>query len=335
MGMKISSELIDKYLNDTCTPREREIVHEWYSSFENETEPLSYLSEAQQQELNQRMISQIDRNISLQEGYNRKRPAYIRYSAIGMAATLLIVLGLFFFRSPQPDAQKKTGMPAATALVVVHNSSSILKRQLMPDGTVIWLKPNSRITYAENFSVHKFRQVSLSGEAFFDVKRDTLRPFVIKTGNINTQVLGTSFNIKAYANSDKAEVSVITGKVLVYLDKSSHKKGKTALYLLPNQKAVYSKTTTELQKEKDFTLKIWEKDNFSFNDTPIPEVVRILEKHFSIKIQITDPEIDKYTLKADFNHQNLPNILELLSKSMDVSYQISGSQIQISKNEQE
>lgn len=333
--MKISSELIDKYLNGTCTAREREIVQEWYSSFENETEPLSYLSEAQQQELNQRMISQIDRNISLQEGPYRKTPAYIGYSVIGLAATLLIVLGLFFFRTPHPEATKKIGTPATTALLVVQNSSTILKRQLMPDGTVIWLKPNSRITYAENFSVHKFRQVCLSGEAFFDVKRDTLHPFVIKTGNIKTKVLGTSFNIKAYDNADKAEISVITGKVLVYLDKANHKKRNTAVYLLANQKAVYSKTTTKLQKENDFTLKIWERDNFSFNDTPIPKVISILEKHFSIKIQITDPEIKKYTLKADFNHQNLPNILELLSKSMDVSYQISGNQIQISKNKQE
>ena len=333
--MKITFELIDKYLNDTCTPLEREIVQEWYSSFENEPEPLSYLSESQQQELNQRMTNQIDRNISSQEASTRKRPAFISYSAMGLAATLLIVLGLFFFRTAQTDAPKKNGMPAATGLLVVHNSSSTLKRQVMPDGTVIWLKPDSRITYAENFSTHQFRQVSLSGEAFFDVKRDTLRPFIIKTGNINTKVLGTSFNIKAYDNSDKAEVSVITGKVLVYLDKANPKKRNTAVYLLANQKAVYSKATTKLQKEKDFTLKIWEKDSFRFDDTPIPDVVRILEKHFSIKIQITDPEINKYTLKADFNHQNLPNILELLSKSMDVSYQISGNKIQISKNQQE
>lgn len=333
--MKISSQLIEKYLNNTCTPQEREIVHEWYSSFESEPEPLSHLSESQQRELNQRLIGQIDRNISLLEGHRQKRPAYINYSAIGLVATLLIVLGLFLFRTAQPDAPKRTGGPVATALVVIHNGSTILKRQLLPDGTVIWLKPNSRITYAEKFSAHKFRQVSLSGEAFFDVKRDTLRPFIIKTGNINTKVLGTSFNIKAYGNSDRAEVSVITGKVLVYLDKPINKKRNTAVYLLPNQKAVYSKATAELQKENDFTLKIWKRDNFSFDDTPIPEVIRILEKHFSIKIQVIDPEINKYTLKADFNHQNLPNILELLSKSMGVSYQISGNQIQISKNEQE
>lgn len=333
--MKISSRLIDKYLNDTCTPLERELVHEWYCSFENETEPLSYLSESQQQELNQRMISQIDYNIHLQENHNRKRSIYIGYSAIALAATLLIVMGLFLFFVEQPVAQKKISRAGTVpGLLVVQNGSSILKRQLLPDGTVIWLNPNSKITYAKKFAENGLREVSLNGEAFFDVKRDPLHPFFIKTGNVNVRVLGTSFNIKAYEKADKAEISVITGKVLVYLDQDIDKKNNHKVFLLPNQKATYLKRTSNFYKERDFTLKMWERDSFTFDDTPLREVIKILEKQFSIEIQVINPEINKYTLKADFNNQNLPNILELLSKSMDISYQISGNQIQISKNEQ-
>lgn len=331
--MKISSKLIDSYLNDTCTAHERELVHEWFNSFENEEEPLSYLSAAQQQELNQRMLCKIDENIRLQEIPDKKRAKSFSYTGIGMAATLLLVLGFFFFRTEKPDMLKKTGHVAASALVTLSNPTKIMKRQLLPDGTSIWLKPNSKITYAKNIAVSKFREVALSGEAFFDVKRDTLHPFIIKTGHINTKVLGTSFNITAYDGADQAEVSVITGKVLVYLDKRLNDKGTNEVYLLPNQKAVYSKKTTNLHKEHDRTLRIWEKDDFTFNDTPLSEVVKTLEQHFDVKIEIENTEVKKYTLKADFNKQNLPDIMELLSKSMDLNYHITDKQVRISKNE--
>lgn len=333
--MKISSQLIDRYLNDTCTPLEREIVQEWYRSFESESEPLLNLSETQQQELNQRMLNQINKNISARKVYGQKTLKHAVYTRIGLVATLLLVLGLFLIRTERKNKFLKADESLATAVSIIHNASSISKKQLLPDGTVIWLKPNSKITYSENFLTNQFRQVKLDGEAFFDVKRDTLHPFIITSGNMNTKVLGTSFNIKAYENLDQAEVSVISGKVLVYLTKPLNKKNRTALLLIENQKAVYSKTTIGLQKQMDFTLKIWKKDSFSFNDTPISDVVRILEKQFSVKIEVTDPEIRTYTLRADFNHQNLPNILELLSKSLGISYQISGDHIQISKSKQE
>lgn len=331
--MKISSKLIDSYLNDTCTAHERELVHEWFNSFENEEEPLSHLSAAQQEELSRRMLCKIDENVRSQEIPNKKRTKPFNYTGIGMAATLLMVLCFFFFRTERPDVLRKTGHVTASALVTLSNPTKIMKKQLLPDGTSIWLKPNSKISYTKDIAVSKFREVALSGEAFFDVKRDTLHPFIIKTGNINTKVLGTSFNIKAYDGADQAEVSVITGKVLVYLDKLLNDKGTSEVYLLPNQKAVYSKKTTNLHKEQDRTLRIWEKDNFTFNDTPLSEVVKTLEQHFSVKIEIENAEVKKYTLKADFNKQNLPDILELLSKSMDLNYHITDKQVQISKNE--
>jgi transmembrane sensor len=330
--MKISSKLIDRYLNDTCTAHERELIHEWFNSFENEDEPLSYLSATQQEELNRKMLHKIDKNIRSGEISGLKKLKRLRYITTGMAATLFLALGFFLFRTEKPDIAKKNTLSTASESVMVRNLSKIMKRQLLPDGTSIWLKPNSKITYAKNIALSQIREVTLNGEAFFDVKRDTLHPFIIKTGHINTKVLGTSFNIKAYDGADQAEVSVITGKVLVYLDKNFKNKGIRAVYLLPNQKAVYSKTTTDLHKKNERTLGIWEKDTFTFNDTPLSEVVNTLEQHFRVKIEIEDAEVRKYTLKADFNKQNLPDILELLSKSMDLNYEISDKQVLINKN---
>ncbi|MBE9599743.1 FecR family protein [Pedobacter sp. MC2016-24] len=332
--MKISTTLIDKYLKDSCTAEERELVHAWYRSFEYEEEPLAGLSELQQQALNQRMLDQIDRNILKSENQSSKKTTYFRYFSIGLAATLLVLLGLFLFQTEQPVKVKhKIEMAAVSDLIMLQNDSKKMKRQALSDGTIIWLKPQSQIVYPKSFAGNKFREVTLNGEAFFDVKHDNAQPFIIKTGHVLTKVLGTSFNVKAYNNAERAEVSVVTGKVLVYLDKKSDDKHTSEVYLLPNQKAVYAKTTQDLHKEKDLSLKIWEKDNFTFDDTPIMEVVKTLEKHFLVHIQIQNPEIKKYTLKADFSKQNLPNILELLSKSMDISYEILDQQILINKNE--
>jgi transmembrane sensor len=333
--MKISATLIDKYLKDSCTAEERELVHAWYCSFEHEDEPLAGLSEQQQQALNQRMLDQIDNNILKSENKSAKKTTYFRYFSIGLAATLLVLLGLFLFQTGQPlKVKHKNEMVASSNLIMLHNDSKKMKRQALSDGTIIWLKPQSQIVYPKSFAGNKTREVTLNGEAFFDVKHDNMHPFIIKTGNVLTKVLGTSFNVKAYDNAERAEVSVVTGKVLVYLDKKSDDKQTSEVYLLPNQKAVYAKATTDLHKERDQSLKIWEKDNFTFDDTPITEVVKTLEKHFLVQIQIQNPEIKKYTLKADFNKQNLPNILELLSKSMDISYEILDKQILINKNEQ-
>lgn len=334
MGMKISTTLIDRYLKDSCTAEEREQVHAWYRSFEQEEEPLAGLSEIQQQALNHRMLEQIDYNISQSEIKSKQKTTYFSYFYIGLAATLLVLLGLFLFQTEQPaKINDKINLAVVSDLMRLRNDSKKLKRQVLSDGTIIWLKPQSEIVYPKTFANTRLREVTLNGEAFFDVKHDNEHPFIIKTGNVLTKVLGTSFNVKAYDNSERAEVSVITGKVLVYLDQKNDHKHNTEVYLLPNQKAVYSKATTDLHKEKDQSLKIWEKDNFSFEDTPIQEVVKVLEKHFLVHIQILNPEIKKYTLKADFNKQNLPNILELLSKSMDISYEILDKQILINKNE--
>jgi len=332
--MKISPTLINKYLKDLCTAEERELVHAWYRSFEHEEEPLAGLSDLQQQALSHRMLDQIDYNI-LQSGIKlKKRAIYYNYFYVSLAATLLLLLGLFLIQPEQPaKINNKINLAAISDVMMLRNDSKKLDRQVLPDGTIIWLKPQSQLVYPKTFAKTKFREVTLNGEAFFDVKHDHTHPFIIKTGNVLTKVLGTSFNVKAYNNSERAEVSVITGKVLVYLDKSIAQKHNNEVYLLPNQKAVYSKTTTDLHKERDLSLKIWEKDNFSFEDTPMQEVVNTLEKHFMIHIQIVNPELKKYTLKADFNKQSLPSILELLSKSMDISYEILDKQILINKNE--
>lgn len=334
MQNEVLVQLIDKYLKGECSFEEEMIVMNWYNSFNNTIDPISELSEKQQVELKTAMLNRIKAKAYLPMVPQSKNSITslkkISYAAAGIAAAILIVFAFFNLKSGKNELQGSVPTEVISREINFKNNLNNLHKYILPDSSIVWLKPNASITYSRIF-VKNTREIKLQGEAFFEVKKDANHPFLIYSGGLVTKVLGTSFNIKSYANAN-TEISVVTGKVLVYTPATKTEKSKS-VYLLPEQKVTYIKNKHQLLKYevKEPSLSIWEKNTLSFDNIPVDSVIETLNKTFNAKIVLADSEISHLALNADFTAVNLPSIMELLSKSLNITYKLNGDTIMISK----
>ncbi|WP_353132850.1 FecR family protein [Pseudopedobacter sp.] len=319
-------KLVTKYLNNECTPEEIHCLNEWYNSFDDEQNPIDSLSDLQRQQLKQHLRQRIKNNIaltnlqSIETSNHSKRPISRIYFLSGIAATVLVVLGIFLFKHYNK----------VSAEVVAFNQSKNIQKLVLEDGSTVWLNPNSKIVYPKKFSSTD-REITMSGEVFFEVKPDAGRPFIIHSDNIITRVLGTSFLVRA-KKGIPAEVSVVTGKVSVRLQQQYEDAG---VILQPDQKVTYSKIDNALKKEREndnSELSMWRKATLTFNNITLKDVIPILDKKFGVNITTSNKHLLNFSLEADFTDQSLPSILEMLEKSLDLKYEINGRKIILIKN---
>lgn len=333
---KISPDILEKYTAGTCTPEERRLVDEWFRQQEDEQEdPLLYDSE-ERARLDKKMLAKIRATIneevsahenSVRKSRTNKSVTRTLYrAAVGIAAVLIVGFSVYFFNTQQ------TLIPNVdVALTEVLNPTSSITRHELQDGTSIWLHPKSKIKFPASFEKNK-RTLELIGEAFFEVAKDPNRPFIITTGKVTTQVLGTSFNIKAYDQDASIEVSVLTGKVAVHLTEPQDKidTASATVLLKPNERVTYLKEKNTLEKEvrKDLPeLSIWQAASVVFDNVSVKDVLITLNKKFDAHIEVRNKNLLNCLIKADFTHQNLPDILELLSKSVEATYEFENDTI--------
>ncbi|MDB5263235.1 MAG: anti-FecI sigma factor, FecR [Adhaeribacter sp.] len=349
MKKDISNELIKKYLAGNCTQTEKELVDEWFASFEQAADLISDLPEQKQEQLKSNLLSQIKSNI--QEAENKAMPAAgtksLQFSAIErsgsftfyaarIAAVLVLAcgLGLIGYKYwTQPRYNKDLN-----ATVVFSNPDKLVKKILLPDGSKVWLQENSSLALANSFGATR-RMVTLTGEAFFDVAKDKTRPFEIKTSGVTTRVLGTSFNIKAYENGKTVEIAVVTGKVSVLRTESGKTESalsgraaneKAAVVLMPNQKVTFIKTTQHLVKKEipaSGRKTIFSQASLVFENTPIQQAIQMLNTKFNTDIKLANDDINNCTIYGVFTDQNLPEILEVICKSIEAEYQLYKEEI--------
>lgn len=318
--MTLNKEIIEKYLSDTCSEAERMLVEAWYRSFENNPDGISHLSLKEQEALKAQVRKNMIPVVKPTNSYTP--PRWIWYVA-SVAAMLIIVWGLSFYINTDSTKNLTFGsnIPLSDWAKYENSSAKVLKVTL-PDGSLVWLQPKTLLSY--NQSDRVFRQVNLKGEAFFDVKRDEQRPFLIYSGKMTTKVLGTSFNIKAYPATEKFEVSVVTGKVAV------QNEGEKEVYILPKQQVILEVKSDNLQvKEvpKDQTF-YWELASLSFDNTPLPEVVRQIESTYHVHIVLA-PSLQKCRLSGNFTNEHLATVLEVVSRSIEAEYLLNGNQISL------
>jgi len=320
MNRKVSPQLAHKYINGKCSDEEIDMLYKWYDSMEASADPLEMLSVEEKAVLKELMLNRIKNNFSpfehTQETKSNSVLRYLIYTVSGIAALFLLIWGNSFYKD---YLSAKAGIK-----VVASNMTNELHKEILSDGTIVWLNPKSSLEYPKKFT-GELREVQMKGEAFFEVTKDHAHPFVIYSGGVVTRVWGTSFRIKTNGEL-QTEVSVVTGKVSVKIPR----KKDSEVMLLPDQKVTYLKSTDLLTKEQEkptSTMGMWKKTNLSFDNMPLSEVILVLNKKFGYEIATEDETLKKYLLKADFNNESLPEILELLEKSLNINYKINDRQI--------
>ncbi len=185
------------------------------------------------------------------------------------------------------------------------------KTLVFEDGSKAVLNAGTTIRYPKTFG-SKTREVTLNGEAFFQVVHLNNKPFIVHSGKLQTQVLGTSFNVDAYAGSARMKVTVVTGKVAV----KEAFTGKQYM-LTPNQEAVFNPAKASFKKvliaNAENTI-AWQDGKLIFEDTPLDEVASQLGLKFGVPTALSNPQLKNCRISAVFQHKQLAQILTVITQ---------------------
>ena len=195
----------------------------------------------------------------------------------------------------------------------------------LPDGSIISLNENTSIAYQKDFSSRE-RRVTMTGEAFFKVKPDTTRPFIIEAQNAIITVLGTSFNVKALA--DEAAVEVLVEEGLVELA-NSNKSQSTHLHI--GEKGIFLKESNAVMKETDIDIEslYWLNKTLLFRDTDLSVVFETLERLYKVNIEVQNDQILHCQLTAKFSNETIDNIIDHISTIFELTIKTEANKIVI------
>lgn len=317
------NDLSKRYLEGKTTEEEENQLMDWFSA--QPKQPNTNLSPTQKNGLEKRMWQHIHSQIQPESGRIFVRLAWLS----GIAACL--VLGFVWFSNIQSSENKKTSiLPDREQVgIEVKNTAQLEQEVKLEDGTVVLLKQNSSIVYDKTFNQVK-REVYLKGEAFFKVKRNVSKPFIVHTGDLTTEVLGTSFRIKHYEKANTIEVAVTTGKVSVYAEKPNRPAERNGVIITTNQRVMFDVTSKNIVPgivEKPVPIAANEviPPQLVFRETSLEQVLDALSKLYGIEFVIANPNAKDCRITADLNGLSLFTQLELVCKSIDATYEKRGT----------
>lgn len=196
----------------------------------------------------------------------------------------------------------------------------------LPDNSIV--KLNSASTLSYHYSADKKRVVKLNGEAFFSVQKNKTHPFIVQTGELNIEVIGTTFNVSSHRENDIIETALVTGSIKI------SPIGDTQTYILkPNHKAIYSKSKKTLSFIETNTKKetAWLQNTLFFESEPLISVLHKIERWYGVKIKLLCPEFANDLISGSFKNEQLTYVMEALRIQYGFLYKINESEIIINK----
>lgn len=241
-----------------------------------------------------------------------------------IAAILIIALALYL---PNFLHQNKASESQESNPGILIEKSTAQGEKLnitLPDGSRVWLNSGSKLVFPEKFS-EKDRYMSISGEAYFEVKKDSLRPFRVESDGFVTTALGTSFNINTKVGS-LVKISLVTGKVSI--DKNLV---TDQVILDPGQEFNFDKIGFErwvgdFDPEK---VMAWKEGKIIFENASLSQVVQTLEDWYGVKFTIENGKNVNWKFSAEYQNQMLDNILKSISYIENFEYAINGKNVEL------
>lgn len=262
---------------------------------------------------------------------------------IAIAAGVFTIFFINYSLRLEKSVTKQNSNSFVNEIVTKRGSKSSVK---LPDGTTVRLNTDSRLTYI-SFAAGKTREVTLEGEAYFDVAHDSSRPFIIHTGKINIKVLGTSFNVRNYPQDKELETSLIKGKIEVSLES----RPEDIIILKPTEKLIIAKeedelsAATKVSNSSDNKVVLtsitymrqdslvaetsWLNDKLVFVNQPLEKIALELERKYAINITFKDEKVKKYRYTGVFENVSLEKVFELIKYSKNFNYKINDKNIVI------
>lgn len=254
------------------------------------------------------------------------------------AAAVLVLVGIGWLVSgdrlftPNNFTYKRYVATAAVPLKEVVNQGKQPMSVNLPDGSQIRLMPNAAISYANDFVHDHKRAVYLTGEAFFEVKKDKSNPFFVYANDLITRVVGTSFTIKSSAK--RVEVIVRTGKVAVMQAKDlTSGEPVNEMLLTPNQQIVFTAERPVMARsitpEPLAIAHPTTKPDFTFDNQPVGEVFKLLQETYGIPILYDSARLENCQLRVALRDEPFFDKLGIICSTIEASYQVTDGQVVI------
>ncbi|MEQ9286250.1 MAG: FecR domain-containing protein [Cyclobacteriaceae bacterium] len=343
----MTKEILQKFINNSCSEAETEYIYDWLSDPTNKEEisaimkiswdnmPADMPEEARSKkyfvqnvlEKNNDHKLLFDRKEAVPEkGPSVQVPTKQKYLWLKIAAAVaLLVVALFSIYPYEEQPQEVT----QTTFIEKSNPNGRKSTIVLPDGSRVVLNSDSRIRYERGFT-ENYREVILEGEAFFEVERDHLRPFIVRTGDISTTVLGTSFNVSAYAKSDNIDVAVVTGKVEV--KKASYHDGEEedVVLLTPQKMASYNRGKRKIATSAFNMEEIvgWKDGILIFKNADQAEIASRLKAWYGLDVEFEGSgKIMNKRYTGKFDNNSLEYVLKAISYTSEISFEINGNKV--------
>jgi ferric-dicitrate binding protein FerR (iron transport regulator) len=320
---EIDATLLLSYIKGSINTVDKNCVEEWLEQDEeNEQILLQTARIYYAKQTTDRMLSRDPEQAfkKLQQRIKRRKSiswtTYLSRIAAFIAGAIITSATMLFF------SEEKVEVVAQE--ITIEASAGMRTQFNLPDGTVAHLNSGSKLTYPFPYDKDE-RRVKLTGEAYFDVSHNPNKPFIVSVNDdaMRVKVLGTAFNIQAFADEEMIYTTLVDGSVNLELRTKSgqYKEQK----LVPSEKASYNPINNELSIQTVDTESetSWTEGKLMFKNTPLPEVLRKLSHYYNVQFDVQNTIINTYTFTGTFENKQLFQILSYLKISSNIDSQIN------------
>jgi ferric-dicitrate binding protein FerR (iron transport regulator) len=319
--------LIYKYLNGKLSPAEAEKLVSWLKQDPRNKDYFHKLKKTWQPMENARedvreayleMQSKLAMNHSLTSQFkDTNREARRRWKQ-GLRIAAILIIGLITGYGVNSLKKQEPVTPEKLNYTKISTSPGEQSQVTLPDGSRVWLNAESSVRFASGGFMEN-RAVELSGEAYFQVEHLPSSDFTVKTNDYDIQVTGTEFNVMAYEDLKRTETTLVKGSITVRVcDKS--------IPIKPTEKITYQGGQYQIKKENTASNIAWREGIFHFDQTPLHELLRKLERWYNVRLILQDSSIKDIQYSGVFkNQETILDILEVIQMTTPIDYQKTGN----------
>jgi len=243
------------------------------------------------------------------------------------AAAAILIVGLLIGNLIRPNGMEPV---SETVYYTSKAPKGSIAEMILPDGTIIFLNSGSEIKYASDMNA-KSREVYLTGEAWFDVHKSKDVPFLVHTDHYDVRVLGTEFNVKAYA--EDAEVVTTLEQGSIQIQSTKKLKLKQEVQLVPGEQLVYHKDnkTVQVKQVKPRLFSSWKDNKLIFINMNLGELITLLERKYGIDITVQDQQLLNHHYDGTIKNETIMEVLDILQATLPINYTIDNQEVIITK----
>ena len=322
-------ELLHRLIAGTTTEEENRQLMEWFRQCASKEEFFVLFETAWKEspdemprDVQERMYRRLSRELDEKKTKTillRSRFSWKVWPQIAVAC-IIIVLGLVNYR--MNDKQKQLSTQNFTVLAEKGQRAFIT----LPDSTKVWLNSDTKISYPADYGL-KERNVTLVGEAYFEVAKNPDKRFIVEAKGMQVEALGTSFNVNAYQNDNKIIASLFSGSVRVSYDRH-------VAILKPHESVKVDLLNRSFSRYKDESMQniaLWRKNEITFDGESLEEITHIMSRLYNTTICIEDESLKKVCYIGTIRNNNLENFIDIINLTTPVVYENKGDTVFLRK----